>query len=309
MNQPILHHYPNSPFSEKVRLIFGFKGIHWGSVVIPPIMPKPDVLALTGGYRKTPILQIGSDIYCDSALIAEVLEELQGEPTLYPAPVSGQARLLAQWADSTLFWTAVPYALQPAGIGHVLKDMTPADLEAFRVDRSAFRANLPRMRPLECHVGMKYYMRQLESILGDGRDWLCGAVPSIADFSFYHCLWFIGRAGPLASMIEDSAPVSAWYRRVRDIGHGDSDELDSGHAVELAAQSPASRSYGAAVDISGFALGDEVTVTPVDYGCDPSPGILIEAQAQRLTIERHDPRAGTVRVHFPRIGFELRKPK
>src|SRR6202035_4807297 len=70
----ILHHYPTSPFAEKIRLIMGFKGMHWSEVLIPTIMPKPDVVALTGGYRKTPILQIGADIYCDTALIADVID-------------------------------------------------------------------------------------------------------------------------------------------------------------------------------------------------------------------------------------------
>jgi hypothetical protein len=63
----ILHHYATSPFSEKVRLVLGYKKLAWKSVHIPSIMPKPDVLALTGGYRRTPFMQIGSDIYCDSA--------------------------------------------------------------------------------------------------------------------------------------------------------------------------------------------------------------------------------------------------
>ena len=54
----ILHHYPSSPFSEKMRLVLGYKKLGWKSVVIPAIMPKPDVLALTGGYRKTPFLQV-----------------------------------------------------------------------------------------------------------------------------------------------------------------------------------------------------------------------------------------------------------
>ena len=89
----ILHHYLTSPFSEKVRLILGAKKLPWKSVFIPPIMPKPDVEVLTGGYRKTPFLQIGADIYCDSALIADVLEHLRPEPTLYPEPEKGMKRL------------------------------------------------------------------------------------------------------------------------------------------------------------------------------------------------------------------------
>jgi hypothetical protein len=46
-----------SPFSEKVRLVLGYKQLAWKSVIVPAIMPKPDVVALTGGYRKTPFLQ------------------------------------------------------------------------------------------------------------------------------------------------------------------------------------------------------------------------------------------------------------
>src|SRR5271168_3963112 len=112
--QIILHHYPMSPLAEKIRLILGFKRLPWRSVHIPTIMPKPDVVALTGGYRKTPILQIGADVYCDTSLIADVLDSRTPQPTLYPAGVAAQARTLAQWADSTLFWTAVAHAMQAA---------------------------------------------------------------------------------------------------------------------------------------------------------------------------------------------------
>jgi hypothetical protein len=112
----ILHHYPMSPFAEKIRLIFGFKGLHWSSVHIPNIMPKPDLTALTGGYRKTPVMQIGADIYCDTALIADVLDSLSPTPTLYPGGIAGASRTLAQWADSTLFWTAISFTMQPAGL-------------------------------------------------------------------------------------------------------------------------------------------------------------------------------------------------
>jgi glutathione S-transferase len=55
----VLHHYWMSPYAEKIRCILGFKKLAWKSVLIPIVMPKPDLVALTGGYRKTPVLQIG----------------------------------------------------------------------------------------------------------------------------------------------------------------------------------------------------------------------------------------------------------
>ena len=39
MHDLILHHYPSSPFSEKVRLMLGHKGLAWKSVHIPRTPP------------------------------------------------------------------------------------------------------------------------------------------------------------------------------------------------------------------------------------------------------------------------------
>ena len=137
MSDIILHHYPTSPFAEKIRCVLGFKQLAWKSVIIPAIMPKPDVVALTGGYRKTPILQIGSDVYCDTALICDVLEHLQPTPTLYPAAHKGMARVLAQWADTTLFWAAMGYNLQPKGAAAMFEGAPPEAAKAFGTDRAA----------------------------------------------------------------------------------------------------------------------------------------------------------------------------
>jgi glutathione S-transferase len=85
MTDIILHHYDISPYSEKVRTGLGLKGLAWASVELPVIMPKPNLTALTGGYRKTPVLQIGADIYCDSQLIMRELERRFPTPSFYPA--------------------------------------------------------------------------------------------------------------------------------------------------------------------------------------------------------------------------------
>src|SRR5438270_16915 len=91
MTDIILHHYDTSPYSEKVRLGFGLKGLAWASAELPQIMPKPNLTALTGGYRKTPVLQIGADIYCDSQLIMRELERRYPTPSFYPAAGVGLA--------------------------------------------------------------------------------------------------------------------------------------------------------------------------------------------------------------------------
>ena len=307
MQPIILHHYPMSPFAEKVRLILGLKGLHWSSVHIPNIMPKPDLTALTGGYRKTPVLQIGADIYCDTALIADVLEERAPSPTLYPRGVGCASRTLAQWADSTLFWTAIPFTLQPAGLAHMFEGMPPEAIKAFGDDRAVFRANIPRMRAADANAALAVYLERLEETLG-AQDFFFGTAPSIADFSIYHCLWFVTRGGPVAKILESFPALQKWRARIAAFGHGTHEKLDSGAAVGIARDATAEKSTGN-LDSHGLAIGDRVVAAATDTGTEPIEGTLHGATKTAFSIAREDQRAGRVVVHFPRLGFELRRAK
>ena len=173
MTEPVhLHHYPVSPFAEKARLMLGFKRLAWKSVQIPLIMPKPDVVALTGGYRRTPILQVGADIYCDTALIARVLERVAPAPSFFPQGDTYAVQAAAQFADSTLFWNTVPVGFQP-GMGMMkifFKDAAPEYLAAFGKDRSAYRGATRRGPAHECKAN-------LAGLLAQDRGAACRAVP------------------------------------------------------------------------------------------------------------------------------------
>jgi glutathione S-transferase len=307
MPELILHHYPTSPFSEKIRLVLGYKKLAWRSVHIPMIMPKPDVVALTGGYRKTPILQIGADGYCDTALIADVLERTQPSPTLYPAGSGALARSVAQWADSTLFWTMIPYVFQPAGVEVMFASFPPQHVQAFVADRKAFRNNVPRMPVGEATGALRLYLSRLEEMLGDERQYLLGAVPSLADFSVHHSIWFIRRAGPLAKILDAHGRLMRWFERMQAIGHGESSSLASSDAVAIARDAaPRAKADGASADDThGIALGRHVRIAAMDYGTDPVEGELVAATRDALALRRHDERAGDVVVHFPRIGFQM----
>jgi glutathione S-transferase len=308
MTQLILHHYPTSPFAEKIRLVLGYKKLPWGSVLIPNMMPKPDVVALTGGYRKTPLLQIGADIYCDTALIAEVIESLAPNPSLYPARVAGISRLLAQWADTTLFWTAVPYTLQPAGLAHMFAGAPPEAVKAWSDDRAAFRANTPRMRPPETQAALPIYLRRLEQSLGN-QEFFFGDAPSIADFAIYHCLWFVARGGPMAQVLVSYPGLQRWRSTMSGIGHGTFERLDSAQAISIAHAATPSTPMGVTADSHGIAAGERVIVAATDTGVDPVEGNLVAATEDRISISRDDSRAGRVVVHFPRLGFEMRRVK
>ena len=305
MTDLILHHYAGSPFSEKVRLILGFKRIAWRSVTVPTILPKPDVVALTGGYRRTPFMQIGADIYCDTALMCRVIDALQPEPPLYPAATAGIADIVAQWADTTLFWTAVPFTLQPAGAVHVLPGATPERLKAFGADRAAMNPNMRRATVADGAAALHSYLARLEQLLVDGRPFLLGALPCIADFSAAQSVWFMHLAPPIAALLEAFPTVERWYRGVAEFGHGRPTEIDGAEAIAVAAKGAhAPLSFSAE---PGLEQGDEVTVTPTDYAHDPVAGRLVGLSTQEVVIERSDARAGTLHVHFPRIAFQIKK--
>ena len=76
MTELILHHYPRRRSRNAERCVLGQR-LEWRSVIVPSVMPaKPDVVALIAATGASPFLQIGADIYCDTALICDVLEHL-----------------------------------------------------------------------------------------------------------------------------------------------------------------------------------------------------------------------------------------
>ena len=308
MSDILLHHYPMSPFAEKVRLILGFKKLAWKSVTIPMYMPKPDVVALTGGHRRTPFMQIGADVYCDSSLICDVLEHLAPTPTIYPEAVKGAARIVSHWADSMLFPVAMAYNFQPAGAAHVLQGWSPEDVKMFVQDRTSMRGGAPRMPPADA-VGMyKSYLRRLSSML-EQHPFLMGDAPSVADFSAYHPTWYtLRQVQPLAGILDATPHVRDWLLRMEKFGHGTHTEISSTQAIQIAHDStPADVSKEAFIDHHGIALGSQVVITAESFGLEPTAGELVAATRTRYTVRRTDERAGTVHVHFPRVGFILKK--
>jgi glutathione S-transferase len=306
MSALILHHYDASPFSEKLRLVLGWKQQTWRSVSIPVMLPKPDVVALTGGYRRTPVLQIGADIYCDTALACRVIDALAPEPPLYPRAIGGLGQMIAQWADSALFWAAIPHTVQPAGFAHVFSEATPEFAKALAADRAAMAGGMRRATALDATAQLASYLGWLESLLADGRRFLAGEVPCIADFSVVHALWFIRRAPPVAGVLEPYRQLAAWYQRVTAFGHGHPRPLSSAEAIAVAAQTGTHAETQVEPGL-GFEAGADVTVTATDYGCDPVAGALVGLRHNEVVVERRDERAGTVHVHFPRIGYQIKK--
>ncbi len=302
MPEIILHHYASSTFSERVRLALGLKGLAWRSVTIPGTMPKPDLVALTGGYRRTPVLQVGADIYCDTLLILRTIERLHPEPSLYPEGSEGAATALGWWADKFIF----PAAL--GAVAEALGDTIPADFVAER-KRFGFALAPEDVRPvLHRHLQQgAAHLSWLAAMLSDGRPFLLGAAPCAADLAAHGSLWLLRhQGGEKAEAMLPVAPLRDWFARVDDIGHGHPQEMSAQDALEVAAAAdPNSPDLPPDGDPSGLPAGVQVAVSADDTGRDPVRGQLVCADAEVLVIRTENGRVGALNLHFPRAGFDV----
>jgi glutathione S-transferase len=301
MPKLLLHQYDTSPFSEKIRTVLAHKRLTWGAVEQPSIMPKPDLLPLTGGYRRIPVLQIGADVWCDTQSIVRVLETLHPEPTLYPERTEATAHAWNLWADRLLFLPVV--AVVFAEIGALVP-------RAFIEDRSKMMpgrdfADVPKQAP-HAREQVRALVATVERQLTDGRPWLLGAAFSLADAAVHHPLWFLRMAPGAETLLADFPRVAAWRARMDSLGAGDRHAVAAADALGLARDAePATPAGVAPGEPNGLAAGAAVTVTPDDYGFDPVAGTLVAASADEVAIRRTDPRVGAVVVHFPRFGFRV----
>ncbi len=298
----ILHHYDTSPYSEKVRLAFGIKNISWYSVQIPNIMPRPDLMPLTGGYRKTPVLQIGADIYCDTQIILREIERRVPEPALLPASVAGAAPAMALWTDRSFFQASVALIFGTIG------DAVPAEFKKDREQLSGAPFNTDAMK--QAVPMMKDQWRAqagwLDAQLSDGKPFLFGDAATLADLHGYMNIWFLRSALPDAAeaILSEYEYVSSWEGRLKSIGHGTRTELGSAEALTIGSNAaPSPPEIRDANDPNGRVPGDKVVVMADDYGKDPIAGTLVSSSDQHITILRQDKRAGEIAVHFPKTGF------
>jgi hypothetical protein len=217
---------------------------------------------------------------------------------------------VAQWADSQVFSAAMAYNFQPAGIADVFAGVPEEAIQAFVADRTAMRGGAPRMAIGEGTSTYKSQLRRLSDMLTE-RSYLMCDVPSIADFSAYHPIWFTLDRTPTLSGILDATPLlKDWMNRMKAIGHGAHEKMTSEQALEAANQAtPVDVTHMAFVNEHGIDLGSQVTITADNFGLEPTQGTLVAATKTRLTLRRQDKRTGVVHVHFPRNGFILKKVK
>jgi glutathione S-transferase len=295
----ILHHYWTSPFSEKVRVAFAAKALAWRGVVQPVIMPKPELVDLTGGYRRIPVMQIGADIFIDSAAIIREIERRHPSPRF----IHGSDWAINAWADRVLFQPTV--AIIFGAIGEAIDPAFAKDREAMSgrpFDPAAMKAAEPMAR-----AQIRAALAWLDEAIGAGVPFIGGHAPSLGDAAFWLNIWFYGAVlkDRLEHDLAHLPQAAAWRARMIGLGHGTQSEMTREESVEIAATSVPARPNFAhdPDDPSGLAPGREVVVAADDYGRDPVHGVLVAVDARQILIARQDPLLGDLNVHFPRSGY------
>jgi glutathione S-transferase len=303
----IFHAYPQSPVAEKIRVAFGIKGIAWRNVEIPRLPPKPMLTALTGGYRRTPVMQIGADIYCDSQCIIRELESRYASPSCMPTSEAGLMWCLSRWTDGALFDQTVRHILGSAG--------DKLDKE-FAADRGRlylgedWAAGLKKANAELPHLvaQLRAPLSWLNSQLSDGRSFLLGDAPAAIDAQFYHIVWFLrGRWADGPSFLSEFTGLVRWEENVLAIGHGTSTVMSPEDAIARAKGLESIAKPGVALhEPQGLEVGLPVTIMPdVNGGEQPVAGKIRAANAETVVIERSSDVVGSVCVHFPRCGYRI----
>ena len=147
----------------------------------------------------------------------------------------------------------------------------------------------------------------VEEQLADGRSYLQGSRPGLADITAFYVISMVrGFLAEATPMLARFPRLEAWEARIRAIGHGRPTAIDAAQALAVARQSRPTPVRGVDPgDRLGLRAGQRVSVTPDDYGKVPVAGELVTLDLQEVAIRRVDERAGEVVVHFPRIGYSI----
>jgi len=314
MSAWILHHYQLSPYAEKARLMLGYKGASWRSVEVSPLPPRPGLQPVLGAFRRIPVLQRGADFFCDTRLMAEALDSVTPAPPLLPPEARALSTLIANWAEPRAFVMMGPVRfesredvqpLQELGIhpGDFLRDRARFMAPAVDTRRSASMRASARDHVIA-------YLTVLDGLLrGAGGLYLCGTKPSAVDFSAYHTLWWLRQPPQRDALLQRFSGLRDWADRMAAIGHGRFESMSADEALQEAKRAQSEAPWKPAWPVVDDERLDRVmNLTTDDYGRDPISGTLSAVSDRHLTVTREAPGVGTVRVHFPKVGYELTAP-
>jgi glutathione S-transferase len=147
----------------------------------------------------------------------------------------------------------------------------------------------------------------LADILADGRPYLLGQQPCIADFACYHVVWFYrGRKIDCRAVFDPYPKIIAWRDRMAAIGHGERQDFDADSALAEARQARPRTPRRSQPQDGDPQPGHSARVRAADNARDWIEGEVWFIDREEIALRRTDPIVGEVVVHFPRLGYDWR---
>jgi glutathione S-transferase len=244
-------------------------------------------------------------VYCDTRRIIRELDRRVPAPPLLKPDTSGISTAIESWAERDLFWPIVRY-VSGINAGHLDPQL--------HVDRAALRGKHPpsieRLKAV-AHRNLAQLRPQLpvvERLLAHGNAFLVSHQPGLADLAVYHGLWFLSAFEiDCSGELRDYPSIRAWMARVAALGHGAPEEMTSAQALVIAKQSSPEPLGASIEDDSLPAPGTDVAIGPEEYAGSVVTGTLAFVDRNDIAVRRIDPLLGETLVHFPRIGYSVRR--
>ena len=299
----ILHQYDVSPFSQKAQKMMGLKGLSWQSVEMPMIAPKPHVEALTGGYRGTPVLQIGRDVFIDNWMIARALDEIDAAGPAINA--QGGLRDAALYAWGERLFTPLLHAALAAYQSEWDADFLADRKRVFPdVDFDTLDVSDPDRRSQ-----VRAYLGTVEAQLGLDQDFLGGAQADSWDIHVWGMVWMIHSALPALMPIVETFPrLTDWYERMLALGTGDREDVEIDVAWRALKEGP-TRPLPDTPDQEPLApwVGEAVDIAAGSADRGSASGRLLAVDHEQVVLSVEPIIGEAAQVWFPRFGYHLKQ--
>ena len=299
----ILHQYDISPFSQKAQKMMGLKGLSWQSVEMPMIAPKPHVEALTGGYRGTPVLQIGRDVFIDNWMIARALDAFDASGPAINA--QGGLREAALYAWGERLFTPLLHAALAAYQSEWDADFLADRKRVFPdVDFDTLDVSDPDRRSQ-----VRAYLGTVEAQLGLDQDFLGGAQADSCDIHVWGMAWMIHSALPALMPIVETFPrLTDWYERMSALGTGHREDAEIDVAWQALKDGPA-RPLPETPDQEPLSpwVGEMVDISAGSADRGSASGRLLAVDHEQVVLGVEPMSGDEAQVWFPRFGYHLKK--
>ncbi|KAJ9663756.1 hypothetical protein H2201_005477 [Coniosporium apollinis] len=262
-------------------------------------------------------MSIGRDVYCDTRLMIQKLEELYPQGTLSERSPEGKGiqGLLETWTNDQFFWH----------VARLLPPTYPMIDKAWREDRAdmagdKLSAEAPDEARREALGHIVAALDMLEhTFFADGRDWILKTKnPTLADINgiwtwdwLFHDSWMEGAIPDEYALDVRFPKVFAWTERFRQLlreTEAPVTWMDSNDVVEAILSSEFAEPEGTVdpTDPLGLQKGQEIEVWPTDSGMNHHDhGFLVKLDIREVAISAKSKDGRELRIHFPRTNFRI----